>query len=272
MTDTIDYDALDPGIRETVRALRAANFRTTDSGDGRTKTYDWALPFPHVVVVPHDDAPYIETMDRLRDFVAARYLMPRDSGVPRWEVELSVAARQGAVSILLRGVEDRYLRSRVVLRAEIVRGSAGRGVIEARLDTFTSGFRPEEVLVDYGLLLEPEAHLAIVDVGERCVLTALPHLDANTGAEVITAMRVLALYDGAGDDIRLAPPDVSLESLKDTEEETPLRDIEALVDAVESQAHLRRIYEDELVRVRGWLESWIGIGDHDMGPGTEEEV
>lgn len=33
----IDYDDLDPGIRDTVRLLRAHGFETTDSGDGVSK-------------------------------------------------------------------------------------------------------------------------------------------------------------------------------------------------------------------------------------------
>ena len=50
----IDYDALDPGIRETVRLLNKWGFSTRDSGDGTTKIaagwapYDEALPYPHV--------------------------------------------------------------------------------------------------------------------------------------------------------------------------------------------------------------------------------
>lgn len=46
----IDYDALDPGIRETVRMLRSWGFNTTDSGDGITKGED-GLSHPHVFIV-----------------------------------------------------------------------------------------------------------------------------------------------------------------------------------------------------------------------------
>ena len=47
-----DYKELDPGIRQTVRWLRANGFQTTDSGDGRSKALviadGEALDFPHV--------------------------------------------------------------------------------------------------------------------------------------------------------------------------------------------------------------------------------
>lgn len=53
--DTIDYEALDPGIRKLVRILRWYGFNTTDSGDGVTKFKGQeapkdALPFPHVAM------------------------------------------------------------------------------------------------------------------------------------------------------------------------------------------------------------------------------
>ncbi|HYC33160.1 MAG TPA: hypothetical protein VEB59_12800 [Gemmatimonadales bacterium] len=59
---TVDYEALDPGIREVVRTLRKWGFNTCDSGDGKTKVGDpeWdqetVNPVPHVaVVVPADE-------------------------------------------------------------------------------------------------------------------------------------------------------------------------------------------------------------------------
>lgn len=49
----INYDELDPGIRERVRKMREAGFNTTDSGDGVSKIgyMECALPFPHVYAV-----------------------------------------------------------------------------------------------------------------------------------------------------------------------------------------------------------------------------
>lgn len=47
MTD-IDYNDLDPGIRDTVRLLRTAGFETTDSGDGGKTDMECSIEFPHV--------------------------------------------------------------------------------------------------------------------------------------------------------------------------------------------------------------------------------
>lgn len=49
MSDAIDYDALDPGIREVVRAINEWGWRTCDSGDGsKAGTMGCALDHPHV--------------------------------------------------------------------------------------------------------------------------------------------------------------------------------------------------------------------------------
>lgn len=51
----MNYDELDPGIRDIVRLLNESGHVTTDSGDGVSKPADWyasgeAIPFPHVVI------------------------------------------------------------------------------------------------------------------------------------------------------------------------------------------------------------------------------
>lgn len=44
-------EALDPGVLDDVCRLRAAGFRTLDSGDGYSKEPDAIeLPFPHIVI------------------------------------------------------------------------------------------------------------------------------------------------------------------------------------------------------------------------------
>lgn len=48
--DDIDYDALNPGIRETVRWLRSLGFNTCDSGDGVTHEYECDGDAPYVAV------------------------------------------------------------------------------------------------------------------------------------------------------------------------------------------------------------------------------
>lgn len=47
----IDYEQLDPGIRETVRRLRAWGFDTTDSGDGsKAETMECGLSVANVFI------------------------------------------------------------------------------------------------------------------------------------------------------------------------------------------------------------------------------
>lgn len=52
--EPIDYEALDPGIRKTVKWLRERGFETADSGDGVTKAGAIAdgdaLDYPHVFI------------------------------------------------------------------------------------------------------------------------------------------------------------------------------------------------------------------------------
>lgn len=54
----IDYESLDPGIRDVVRKIRMAGFVTSDSGDGTSKfdangvsNMEGAIPIPHVFVI-----------------------------------------------------------------------------------------------------------------------------------------------------------------------------------------------------------------------------
>lgn len=51
----VNYDELDPGIREVVKMLNDHGFETSDSGDGVSKPKEWfesgeAIPFPHVIL------------------------------------------------------------------------------------------------------------------------------------------------------------------------------------------------------------------------------
>ena len=50
MADNFDYDALNPGIRATVRWMRERGFNTTDSGDGETHEYECDRGWPFVAV------------------------------------------------------------------------------------------------------------------------------------------------------------------------------------------------------------------------------
>ena len=49
MSAQIDYDTLDPGIRDVVRAINEWGWKTCDSGDGsKAGTMECALDHPHV--------------------------------------------------------------------------------------------------------------------------------------------------------------------------------------------------------------------------------
>lgn len=109
----IDYDALDPGIRETVRWMRSHGFETTDSGDGVTKlaagwSRDEVLDVPHVHarVDPFD---LVRQADRLVSLVngegPGRLGLPFESG-QLWSVEASYHPVQSVAVLSLIGVND----------------------------------------------------------------------------------------------------------------------------------------------------------------------
>lgn len=51
MLEEINYEELDPGIREIVRRLRELGWDTTDSGDGASKPdMECAMPFANVAI------------------------------------------------------------------------------------------------------------------------------------------------------------------------------------------------------------------------------
>lgn len=97
---TLDYDALDPGIRETVRLLNAAGFETSDSGDGVSKPADWytsgeAIPFKHVVA-----ATTVTTM------IADAERMARLLG-PAWNVEVEYQTLTKLAHLFAREIDER---------------------------------------------------------------------------------------------------------------------------------------------------------------------
>lgn len=112
MSDDINYDQIDPGIRETVRKLNEAGFVTTDSGDGVHKfspdfSYEngnkpdghEVLDYPHVVIQVELDNMVSET-DRLFNLV-------KSWGLDIWEhqVQLTYCPGQSPM-IMLSGVND----------------------------------------------------------------------------------------------------------------------------------------------------------------------
>jgi hypothetical protein len=88
--------ALDAGIRDVVVLLNAHGLRTTDSGDGVSKSADERVfHMPHVVcVVPVDEL--VNSSHR-----AARLLGPE------WEVQAQYNPRDGVANIFACKPEDR---------------------------------------------------------------------------------------------------------------------------------------------------------------------
>lgn len=109
----IDLAELDPGIRETVRRLRAAGFRTTDSGDGVSKVAagwdpDTVHDFPHVYVAVGGDA-LIGEARRLRDLLVAagvpvEPLGPDGDGIA---IQAMYDPADDSAIIMLAGLDDR---------------------------------------------------------------------------------------------------------------------------------------------------------------------
>lgn len=94
MSDDLNYDALDPGVRDVVRKLRAAGFETTDSGDGKSKAdlikEGCALDFAHVFSVVPKDLMCWEA-ERMQDLLGAD-----------WKVEASWAPGCSDATLIAR--------------------------------------------------------------------------------------------------------------------------------------------------------------------------
>lgn len=107
---TLDLAALDPGIRETVRRLHDAGFRTTDSGDGVSKPdMACALAFPHVALTC-DPAVLVAEARRFHAFLLATgvNVLPPSVGPDEgpW-IQASYDPADNSATILLAGVDDR---------------------------------------------------------------------------------------------------------------------------------------------------------------------
>jgi len=101
--DTLDYSAIDPGIRCTVRWLRKRDYETTDSGDGVTKreaiAAGEALDVPHVFmrIKPGKMVLYADALRAALDLAGLE-------GVGR--VEASYSPDDGVALIALYDVND----------------------------------------------------------------------------------------------------------------------------------------------------------------------
>ena len=118
---TINYDKLDPGIRNTVKALNEAGFHTTDSGDGISKPADAReMDFPHVAMKCSKEQIHSEA-DRLLAF-----MQDREPG--KWVVEATYFPPFPQTVLLLRGLSKEELEF------------AAKQVVEVS----GSGFDPDE--------------------------------------------------------------------------------------------------------------------------------
>ena len=103
----LNYSALDPGIRETVRWLNDLGYNTSDSGDGVTKpAVGRVFDFPHVVVVLQNKERIAHNADLI-----ARALKQKGIECDGLEVEVEgvYLAGQQSASIFVRGVNDAML-------------------------------------------------------------------------------------------------------------------------------------------------------------------
>jgi hypothetical protein len=108
--DGIDYESIDPGIRETVRWLRTLGYETTDSGDGRSKVgMGCALPYPNVAIkLTVADGNWIVGCTRR----LAALLRGRGVELFNGAVQLSYDPIQEDALIVLTGVDDDVLAGR----------------------------------------------------------------------------------------------------------------------------------------------------------------
>lgn len=119
----VPYQELDPGIRQVVRWLNDNGFRTTDSGDGKTKYVEGeepccALPFPNVALktTPKD---LVTDCDRLADLLRGRGIEvrsmgwdgPEEEGLVNFQGFYDPSASTTDAYILLTGLDDQALEA-----------------------------------------------------------------------------------------------------------------------------------------------------------------
>lgn len=119
----VNYNALDPGIRRTVRWLRDAGFDTIDSGDGVTKAEliaeGYALDVPHVYVRANPDNLAADARS-LMDFVrAAGFRVSvchrRDRPITSFVIIATYNAADDTATVCLVGLGDSALGETLVL-------------------------------------------------------------------------------------------------------------------------------------------------------------
>ena len=96
-----DYDELDPGIRETVRWLRAMGFDTCDSGDGKS------LDYAHVFIQVRPPMGLESECKRLHFLLTQAGCCIEPVGHSKIWIEGTYDPSDGSAIIALIGVNDR---------------------------------------------------------------------------------------------------------------------------------------------------------------------
>lgn len=114
----VDPVGLDPGVERLVKWLRSHGFKTTDSGDGKTKfeqgftEEDGVSPYPHVVIVV-PKCMLAHHADRLADLLWSEHgievePLPPEGNPPRIDASYCPASRCAMIQLL--HVDDSRLR------------------------------------------------------------------------------------------------------------------------------------------------------------------
>lgn len=121
MTGDINYDELDPGIREVVRWLRYLGFDTTDSGDGVTKVGEMACAIaePHVFMVVNDFE-LLDDADTLHTECSQLGLPAFDPNTMKgFKIEATYDPADASAILALYGVNDEMLAEARKLKEEL---------------------------------------------------------------------------------------------------------------------------------------------------------
>lgn len=112
---------VDPGVKNLVAWLRGHGFRTTDSGDGRTKFVqgftedDGVCPYAHVVMAvrPFDlvhEANRLASLLALQHAIVVEPLGPEEDGMGPPRIDASYCPGSGVAMIILVNVEDSIMK------------------------------------------------------------------------------------------------------------------------------------------------------------------
>jgi hypothetical protein len=109
----MNYEDLNPGIRETVRLLRDNGFATCDSGDGVTREFECDIGIPYVHMTIPDKSQLIAEADRLAELLTSRgiRLEPLDEDGGKAYIQADYSPGDGICAISVFGVTDSMLEA-----------------------------------------------------------------------------------------------------------------------------------------------------------------